>query len=71
MMIRPDDDELEMILSIAVKTAPNYAIRNVFSNRKMDRDIAIATIVQRVFQIIGFRRFFRNYSTVDAAMLGL
>mgnify|MGYP002713159122 CR=1 FL=1 len=31
----------------------------------------LSPIVQRVFQMVGFRRFFRNYSTVDAAMLGL
>ena len=44
------------------------------TNQKKGGDLRLAKlspIVQRVFQMIGFRRFFRNYSTVDAAMLGL
>lgn len=30
----------------------------------------LSPIVQRVFQLVGFRRYFRNYSSVDTAMLG-
>lgn len=44
------------------------------NSQKKGGDLRLAKlnpIVQRVFQIVGFRRFFRNYSTVDAAMLGL
>ena len=48
-MIRPDDDEIAMMIEIAVQTAPNYAIRGVFSGRKFDRSIAVSILVQRVF----------------------
>lgn len=44
------------------------------TNQKKGGDLRLAKlnpIVQRVFQMVGFRRFFRNYSTVDSAMLGL
>ena len=44
------------------------------TNQKKGGDLRLAKlnpIVQRVFQMVGFKRFFRNYSTIEAAMLGL
>jgi hypothetical protein len=49
MMIRPDNDELERVISIAIKTAPNYALRNAMSPRgKLDRTVAVETLTARV-----------------------
>jgi hypothetical protein len=49
MMIRPDNDELETVISIALKTAPAYALRNAMSARnKLDREIAVKTLTSRV-----------------------
>lgn len=49
MMIRPDNDELEQVIAIALTTAPMYALRNVMSPRgKLDRQVAIETLTARV-----------------------
>lgn len=49
MMIEPDSDEVEMVIAIAIQTAPAYAIRKVFSERnKLDRQVAVATLVDRI-----------------------
>ncbi len=43
-------------------------------NQQQGGDLRLARlspIVQRVFQIVGFRRFFRNYSSVESAIMGL
>ena len=53
-MIRATDEEIEIVLHIAVTTAPNYVLRSVF-DRKFDRDRAVDVIVQRVFATL------RNY----------
>lgn len=47
-MIRASDEEIETALHIAVTTAPNYVLREVFAG-KFDRERAVDTIVQRVF----------------------
>ncbi len=48
-MIRPDNRELEHVISIALMTAPDYALRNVMSDRgKMNRQIAVQTLTSRV-----------------------
>jgi hypothetical protein len=47
-MIRASDEEIETALHIAVTTAPNYVLREVFAG-KFDRERAVETIVQRVF----------------------
>jgi hypothetical protein len=48
-MIRPDTDELEQVISIAIKTAPNYALRSAMSPRgKLDRKVAVETLTARV-----------------------
>lgn len=53
-MIRPDNDELEMVVSIALKTAPNYALRNVMTaSGKLDRGVAIETLTARVVAALG------------------
>lgn len=49
MMIRPDTAELETAISIALKTAPDYALRSAMSPRgKLDRQVAIETLTARV-----------------------
>ncbi len=49
MMIRPDNDELETVISIALKTAPAYALRNAMNGRdRLDREIAVKTLSSRV-----------------------
>lgn len=49
MMIRPDTAELEAAISIALQTAPEYALRNAMSPRgKLDRRVAIETLTARV-----------------------
>ncbi|TIX50492.1 hypothetical protein [Alteraurantiacibacter aquimixticola] len=53
MMIRPEDDEIVAAIQIAVKLAPNYAIRGVFKGQKLERKVAIDTITQRVFAALG------------------
>ncbi len=53
-MIRPENDELEMVISIALKTAPTYALRNVMTaSGKLDRGIAIDTLTARVVAALG------------------
>lgn len=48
-MIRPDNDELEQVISIAIKTASNYALRNAMSPRgKLNRAVAVETLTARV-----------------------
>lgn len=49
MLIRPDNSELETAISIALKTAPDYALRSAMSPRgKLDRQVAIETLTARV-----------------------
>lgn len=49
MTIRPDNDELEAVISIALKTAPAYALRNAMNARgKLDRQVAVETLTARV-----------------------
>lgn len=49
MMICPDNNELEMVISIALKTAPAYALRSAMSPRgKLDRQVAIETLTSRI-----------------------
>lgn len=49
MMIRPDTSELEQAISIALITAPNYALRVAFSaTGKLNRQVAIQTLTARV-----------------------
>lgn len=35
------------------------------------RLVRLSPVVQKVFQIVGFRRFFRNYSSIETACIGL
>lgn len=53
-MIRPDNDELETVISIALKTAPDYALRGVMSERgKLNRQVAVDTLTQRIVAALG------------------
>jgi anti-sigma B factor antagonist len=57
-----------------LNTAGLHVLADVqVENQRQGGDLRLARlspIVQRVFQIVGFRRFFRNYATVDAAITG-
>ena len=57
--IRASDEEIEIALHIAVTTAPNYVLRDVFGG-KFDRSRAVDTIVQRAFAAL------RNYDLMRA-----
>ena len=49
MMIRPDNAELETAISLALRAAPDYALRDAGSPRGMlDRQVAIETLTARV-----------------------
>ncbi|WP_145916921.1 hypothetical protein [Erythrobacter sp. QSSC1-22B] len=50
--IRATDEEITMAIHIAVATAPNYAIRNVFKGQALDRTVAVDTLTQRVFRAL-------------------
>ena len=53
MMIHPEPDELEMVINIAVKLAPDYAIRKlVTAARSVDRQLAADTITERVMKAL-------------------
>lgn len=55
-MIRPETDELAMMVSIALHTAPAYTLRNVMVGKgKFDREIAVETLTARV--IAALRRY--------------
>jgi anti-sigma B factor antagonist len=46
-------------------------IQSEARNRGGDlRLVRLSPVVQKVFQIVGFRRFFRNYSSVETARIG-
>lgn len=52
-MIRPDPEELETAISIAVTLAPNYAIRSlVTASRGVDTRLAVDTITERVLKAL-------------------
>lgn len=56
MMIRPDNDELDMVISIALKTAPAFVIRSIISpHGKLDREVAVQTLTNRV--VAALRRY--------------
>ena len=49
MTIRPDNRELEQVISIALQTAPAYALKNVMTaTGKLERQVAVQTLVARV-----------------------
>jgi hypothetical protein len=50
--IRASDEEITMAIHIAVATAPNYAIRNVFKGQALDRKVAVDTLTHRVFRAL-------------------
>ncbi len=48
-MIRPDTREIAHVIEIAIKTAPNYALRAAMSPRgKLNRQVAVETLTARV-----------------------
>lgn len=74
-----EDGHVKVILDMGsvdyLNTAGLHTLASVqINNRKYGGDLRLAKlspIVRRVFQIAGFRNYFRNYSTVNAAMVGL
>ena len=54
MMIHATDDELKMILDIAISLAPNYAMRTlVLAPQSVDRNAAAQVITVRVMKALG------------------
>lgn len=53
-MIHATDDELKMILDIAISLAPNYAMRKlVLASQSVDRNAAVEVIRDRVMKALG------------------
>ena len=53
-MIHATDDELKMILDIAISLAPNYAMRKlVLAPQSVDRNAAAQVITDRVMKALG------------------
>lgn len=47
-MVRPNNDELDTIISIALKATPAYELRSIVSPRgKLDRELAVQTLTSR------------------------
>ncbi|WP_338445970.1 hypothetical protein V5F89_12545 [Pelagerythrobacter marensis] len=65
-MIRASDEEIETALHVAVTTAPNYVLRDVFAG-KFDRSRAVETIVQRVFAALRSYELMREPRAEDLA----
>lgn len=60
-MIQPPDDELKMILDIAISLAPNYAIRSlVLPTRGIDRNMAAEVIRDRLMKALGRYQIMRE-----------
>ena len=66
-MIRASDEEIARVIRIAVTTAPNHAIRNVFKEEALDRTIAVATLTERVFRALDQFEVRRPAKTSDVA----
>lgn len=47
-----DQREIEISVHVAVTTAPNYVLREVFERSRFDRSHAVAVIVQRVLHAL-------------------
>jgi hypothetical protein len=66
MMIRPDNRELEQVISIALKTAPTYALRNVMTPRgKIDQKVAVETLTARVVAALSRYELTREPDTFE------
>lgn len=57
-----------MAIHIAVATAPNYAIRNVFKGQALDRKVAVDTLTQRVFRALEQFELIRPAKSRDPAL---
>lgn len=61
MIIEPSDDELKMILDIAIGLAPNYAMRKlVLAGQSIDRNAAASVITDRVMKALGRYKITRD-----------
>lgn len=65
MMIRPDNNELEHVIGIALKTAPDYALRSLISERGMNRQIAVQSLTARVIAALGRYELCREPTAVE------
>lgn len=60
-MIQPPDDELMMILDIAISLAPNYAMRKlVLAPQSVDRNAAAQVITNRIMKALGRYQIMRD-----------
>ena len=61
MMIHATDEELKMILDIAISLAPNYAMRKlVVAPQSVDRNAAAQVITDRVVKALGRYQIMRE-----------
>ncbi len=68
-MIQPPDDELKMILDIAISLAPNYAIRNlILPSRTIDRNAAAEVIRDRVMKALARYQITRSAMAHEEAL---
>lgn len=68
-MIQPDTRELEMMIGIAINTAPKYAIRQlVLPSRAIDRDMATRTLTDRVLKALGSYQITREADEHEEAL---
>ncbi len=66
MMIRPETDELQRVIAVAIKTAPNYALRSAMSPRgKLDRQVAVETLTARVVAALGRYELTREPTSLE------
>ena len=69
MMIQPPEDELKMMVEIAISLAPNYAIRQlVLPSRAIDRNSAAEVITDRVMKALARYKVTREAMAHEAAL---
>ncbi len=65
---------LDMGLVDYLNTSGLHTIAEIHTNSQDNggelRFARLSPIVQRVFEMVGFRKFFRNYSSIEAAKIG-
>jgi len=68
MQIRVDLREIEMMVGIAISTAPNYTIRNAMTaSRAFDRKAAVETLTARVLSALDRYELTREATEAEAA----
>ncbi|MBA4308491.1 MAG: hypothetical protein C0429_17325 [Sphingopyxis sp.] len=61
MMIQPADDELKMMIDIAINLAPNYAIRRlILPSNAIDRRLAVEVLTDRIIKALARYQIMRE-----------